>query len=75
MQLTEEQVRRLKAVASQRDISVAELIRESVDRHLSTALTVSGNRERAVSSIGGFDSGLRDVSENHDEYLSEAYGH
>lgn len=73
VQLTEVQVKRLKALASQRGVSVAELVRESVDRHLSTALTLSGLRERAISAIGGFRSDSRDTSENHDKYLAEAY--
>ena len=73
IQLTEEQVGRLKSLSADRGISISELIRQAVDRLLSTGETPSGRRERAISSIGGFRSGFRDISEKHDEHLADAY--
>jgi hypothetical protein len=75
IQLTDEQTRRLKSLAAERGVSVAELIREAVDRHLFMRITPAGRRERAIASVGGFHSGLTDVSERHDEDLAEAYEH
>jgi hypothetical protein len=72
VQLTEEQLRRLRAGAAERGVSVAELVREAVDRHLSIASSAEARRARAVASIGGFRSGREDVSERHDEYLEDA---
>jgi predicted DNA-binding ribbon-helix-helix protein len=73
IQLTDEQVRRLKTLATERGVSVAELIRQAVDRHVAAGVTASARRERAISGIGGFRSGLTDVSERHDEHLASAY--
>jgi len=74
IQLTEEQMLRLKALAAKRGVSLAELIRQSVDAFS----TVMGGtdpetrRKRAIAVIGRFRSGKRDVSSRHDHYLAEA---
>lgn len=70
IQLTESQVRRLKQLATERGVSIAALIREAVDRHI-VGRDPQSVRERAVNSIGGFRSGLPDVSEEHDRYLAK----
>lgn len=71
IQLTEEQAQRVKRIAMKRGISIAELIREAVDR-----LPEDGSgtrRERAIAAVGGFRSGMKDVSEKHDLHLVDAY--
>ena len=73
IQITREQLNRLRAAAAKRDISIAALIREAVDHHLSGAESESP-RERALRSVGGFRSGQRDVSDDHDRYLAEDLG-
>jgi predicted DNA-binding protein len=75
IQLTEEQARRLKALAKTRGTSMAELIRESVDKLLETpeALSLEERRKRALSIVGMFPADVPDLSTNHDEYLAEAY--
>ncbi|MBI4304853.1 MAG: ribbon-helix-helix protein, CopG family [Chloroflexi bacterium] len=73
IQLTEEQAKRLKDAAAREGVSVAELIRRSVDEHLAR---VSGDDrwERARSIIGKFRSGSTDaLGRDHDKYLEEAY--
>lgn len=72
VQLTREQMELLRAAAVKRGTSIAALIREAVDQHLSRA-DAEGPRERALRSIGGFRSGQRDVSEEHDHYLAEDF--
>jgi len=52
---------------------MAELIRQAVDRFVSSSDIDPRRRERAVASIGGFRSGRRDVSERHDDQLADAY--
>jgi len=75
IQLTEEQARRLRALAKTRGTSIAELIRESVDRLLETpeALSLEERKRRALSIIGMLPADVPDLSTNHDEYLAEAY--
>jgi deoxyribose-phosphate aldolase len=76
VQLTEEQSRTLKTLAAERGVSVAELIRQSVDNFIktSTGVSTAERRRRAIAAIGRYDSGRSDISDHHDEYLVEAYG-
>lgn len=75
IQLTDEQSIRLKAMAVEEGVSIAELIRRSVDQY--TQFRQQPDREelrrRASAVIGKYDSGLTDVSVNHDKYLAEIY--
>jgi Arc/MetJ-type ribon-helix-helix transcriptional regulator len=71
IQLREDQVRRLKRRAAQRGVSMAELIREAVDRSLASD-DLEARWQRALSVAGKFRSGRSDISENHDEYFVEA---
>ena len=70
------QSRRLKEIAAQNGVSVAEIIRQSVDTYLGASQRPSHEelRERARSIVGKYTSDRSDVSVNHDEYLDEAYG-
>ncbi len=72
IQLTEEQSRKLKAVAVRRGVSIAELIRQGIDAMLDAAGERSADemRQRALAAAGRFRSGKRDVAERHDDYLS-----
>ncbi|HXJ64649.1 MAG TPA: CopG family transcriptional regulator [Actinomycetota bacterium] len=72
MQLREDQVRALKRRAAERGVSMAELIRDAVDRELERD-DEEAKWERAFAVMGKFRSGLADVSERHDDYLAEAY--
>ena len=75
IQLTEEQARRLKALAGARGISMAELIRQSVDSLLRTnrGFDRAERKQRAIAIAGRFRSGLGDLAKNHDCYLNEGY--
>jgi plasmid stability protein len=72
IQLTEDQARRLRVVATERGVSVAAVIREALDRHLTTANRPS-IRDKAIAAIGGFRSGRHDVAEAHDEHLADVF--
>jgi predicted DNA-binding protein len=72
VQLTDEQARGLKRVAAERGVSIALVIREAVERHL-VEVTPADRRQRAAAAIGGFHSGLHDVSEAHDDHLIDTY--
>jgi RecA/RadA recombinase len=76
IQLTEEQARRLRDEARRSGQSMAELIRQSVDRLLEQgAASPAGavSRLSALEVIGGFRSGKSDVAVKHDDYLDESY--
>jgi hypothetical protein len=75
IQLTEEQAAALKRVAAQENVSVAEIIRRSIDATLRSSPCPSQEERwrRAVSVSGLFHSGHTDIAERHDDYLAEAY--
>ncbi len=77
IQLKEEQVRVLKKLAAARGVSMAELIRQSVDALIrsSTGIGISDEerRRRAIAAAGRFRSGRSDVSSDHDRHLVEAF--
>ncbi len=72
VQLTEAQARRLKETSERTGLSMAELIRRAVDRSLESG---EPDRDelwrRALATVGAFNSGLGDLTENHDKYLEE----
>ena len=74
IQLTRRQYEALKQRAQTRDVSMAELIRESVEHYLAASADRSADEKRrsAISVAGRFESGLRDLAERHDDYLDEA---
>jgi 16S rRNA U516 pseudouridylate synthase RsuA-like enzyme len=75
IQLTEGQARTLKRLARQQQLSVAELIRQSVDLYLANRgeLPLDQQYERAMAVVGKYRSGDADLGRNHDRYLAEAY--
>lgn len=71
--LESEQQKMLKKLAKKERISVSGLIRQLVDQYISLIKINSGKvRRKRLSIIGIGDSGLTDVSENHDKYVGEA---
>jgi hypothetical protein len=72
VQLTAEQARALKRAAADRGVSIAEVIRQALDQHLGRQSSEL-RRQRAIRSVGGFRSGLGDVSVEHDDHLGEAF--
>jgi hypothetical protein len=65
--LRPEQLEALRDLAARRHVSVAELVRQGVDRLLTE---VPAEEDPLVEIIGMFDSGLGDLAEKHDEYLT-----
>lgn len=74
IQLTEEQLRRLKAQARREGVSVAALIRRGIDQVLGPDER-DRRVQRALRVVGryGHDPAT-DVSVRHDDYLAEAFG-
>ena len=75
IQLTEEQSRRLKAIAARRGTSVAELIRQGIEGVLGqeTAPSRDDLVRRAIEVAGRFRSSRHDIAQRHDDYLGEAF--
>jgi hypothetical protein len=66
--LQPEQLSRLRAIADRRNVSIAELVRQGVDRLLDD-LPIED--DPLLDIIGLVDDGPKDLSERHDSYLAE----
>lgn len=76
IQLTEEQVRRLRTLAREQGVSLAEVIRRCVDRVLAEEQPERGDLyHRAARLVGRFQdkAGAKDMADEHDLYLAESY--
>lgn len=76
MQFTPEQARRLRALARREGVSVAELVRRSVDRVLSDEASKPAARyQQAARLVGTFHDreGATTLSKAHDEHLGDAF--
>ncbi len=75
IQLTEEQARALREMAAEEGVSLAELIRRSVEATIQShgGVSMAERRRRAIAAAGRFHSGLYDLAANHDKYLAEVY--
>ena len=70
--LTQEQIRTLREEAARRGVSMAEIIRQALEEHLARGRQQE-LRRRALEVVGRFASGRRNISEEHDRELEEAY--
>ena len=75
IQLTEEQTVQLRLLAAHEGLSVAEIIRRSVDLYVHSRpfADLDERKRNALAIAGKYSSGITDMSENHDVYLAEAY--
>ena len=75
IQLTKAQARTIKKVAMEKGTSVAEVIRRAVENMVQSNPKISAQERirRAIEIAGKFQSGKRNISRKHDEYLAEAY--
>jgi hypothetical protein len=73
IQLTEEQAAKLKRIADERGVSMAQVIRDAVE-HLPDRDDRAERWARALAVLGKFHDieGKTDVSVRHDEYLADA---
>lgn len=75
IQLTEEQLGSLKALARQEERSVADLVRQSVAEYL-VRRPGADRAERvrhARGLVGRYRSNCPDLAEGHDRYLDDAF--
>ena len=75
IQLSEDQKQRLKKIAAERGVSVAELIRRGVDAILEAYGRPDRGEmlQRAAGAAGQFRSGENNVAKDHDRYLDRAF--
>ena len=75
VQFTDEQIRSLRRLSTTTGRSVADLVREGVDRYIiATDQPADERRKRALRALGRFrSSGAGDVGIRHDHYLAEAF--
>ncbi|MFO7571690.1 MAG: CopG family transcriptional regulator [Gaiellaceae bacterium] len=73
IQFTPEQSAELRRQARQRGISISALVREAVDRELAQRESLDDAWRRALAAIGSYHGDGSNVSEEHDEYLVDAY--
>ncbi|MBK8049850.1 MAG: ribbon-helix-helix protein, CopG family [Anaerolineales bacterium] len=75
IQITDHQAVELKEIANDEGVSVAELIRRSIDQYLRLRVNLDAEtrRRRAQSVIGKYASSQSDVSYDHDRYLTQIY--
>lgn len=75
VQLTDEQLERLRQISSETGRSVADLVREGMSEYLNrrSRPTNAERRARALSAIGRFHSGKSDGSRDHDRLVAEAF--
>ena len=74
IQRTEEQATKLKQLASERKVSVAEVIRRAIDRELMED-EMKTRWDRAIEAVrrSRFRSGNSDIAEQHDDYLAQDF--
>ncbi len=76
VQFTEEQMQRLRELAAERGLSVAEVVFRAAIASLgqSEGTDQAEKRRRALAIVGAFHSGKADISDRHDDYLDEGFG-
>lgn len=73
IQLTKEQAEALKRLAAERGVSVAHLVRRSVDALIRESQGLSWEeRKRRALAIRSFHSEVTDLSVRHDDYFVES---
>jgi hypothetical protein len=71
--LTEEQYKLLKNISQEKNISIAEAVRECIVYFGASKSIISDDEKykRTLKAAGKFGSGLKDLARNHDKYLDE----
>ena len=75
IQLTYKQYKLLKELSAEKNISMAEVVREAITFYSSSTITITRDARirDALSIIGKYNSGKKDISIKHDEYLEKAF--
>jgi hypothetical protein len=73
--MTKEQQAALRAASASTGRSIADLVRDGIDRLIAGRNLPSREERiaRALRAAGRFGSGIKDVSSHHDHHLAEVY--
>ena len=65
----------MKEISTDKNISLEEAIREAISFYLSSNITIdkASKIQDALSIIGKYNSGRKDISINHDKYLEKEF--
>ena len=76
IQITDEQALMLKRLAATEGVSMAMLIRRSIDQFVQQRgdVNLAIRKQRALAIVGKYASQDSDVSQEHDRYLAAIYG-
>jgi predicted transcriptional regulator len=74
IQLSEDEAEAVKRLARERSVSMAAVIREAVDQYVSreSGASLDERWQRSQAAVGGFRSGLSDLSQTHDDEFAAA---
>ena len=74
VQLTQQQLLRLRLLAAERGLSISVLVSDGVDIILTRKEqgAHTGSAQRAISAAGRFHSGRSDVARHHDDFFVSA---
>lgn len=61
--------RKIERIARHESKSVASIIRKAVERYLKEQNDIDWENDPIFKAVGIMDSGMSDLSENHDKYL------
>jgi hypothetical protein len=74
IQIEEDQINWLRDRARERGVSVSQLIREGVEFYRKHEDRLpEDKKKKALAAIGRYASGVSDISEKHDDYLTTAF--
>lgn len=75
IQLTPQQAEIIRQIAQERGVSMAEIIRQSIEAFVRDVRrpTQDEIRRRAKEMAGALRGGPPDLAERHDDYLAEAF--
>ncbi len=73
IQVSEEQAAALRRRARAKDVSIAAVVREAIDRELNGNDDRAAAWARALAAVGSLRGGGANVAVEHDLYLDDAY--
>jgi len=71
IQFTEDQMNGLRQLSARQGRSVDEIVRDGIEQMLKE--DYDARVRRLMAAAGKYDSGLSDISENHDAYLADDF--
>ncbi|MCL4385579.1 MAG: hypothetical protein M1479_06125 [Actinobacteria bacterium] len=73
IQITDKQYSYLKKISSEKNISLAEVVREAISSYSSSVAIIDYDSKikDALSLIGKYKSGKKDISIKHDDYIEK----